>query len=89
MSRAAQLHERVQAAIRAVELASSGCADIGSREDVAEAVRAAGYTVIRSTDVWHLPTFKAFSKSAVETLKTKPFCVSTFRPIRLVLDLHA
>ena len=75
------LEQLTAEALRSVQLANNGYADIGNRRDVADAVCAAGLTVIATTNLHGAPVFRAFTPAAQAALKTEPFGVSTYRPV--------
>jgi len=73
-------------AIYAVTLSNNGYADIGFNGVVADAVEKAGYTVIKTTDLFGHPVYRAFTPAAQAALAAEPFGVSTYKPINTKLD---
>lgn len=76
----------ILAAIQSIMLGNNGYADIGTNEDVAEAVKSAGFVVIRTTDIAGRPVFRGFTQAAQKALAASPHGVSTYRPLSSRLD---
>jgi hypothetical protein len=72
---------QIMSAISAIIESNNGYAYIGNNEDIANAVRLAGFVVIRSNG-----QYKGFTKHAQECLKREPFGVSTYKPA--VIDIE-
>lgn len=73
------------AAITSIELGNNGHADIGTDEVIGDAVRAAGYTVIRTTNLHGAPVLRGFTKAAQKALAAGDG-VSTYKPVSSSLD---
>lgn len=56
------------AAIESIEMGNNGHADIGTDDAIGDAVRSAGYTVIRTTDLHGRPVLRGFTKAAQAAL---------------------
>lgn len=77
---AVDLAARLTKARASVEMANNGYADIGTREDLADAMQAHGYTVITTKNLFGMPTYRAFTAAAQAALKAEPFGVATYKP---------
>lgn len=58
------LAAKVAAAIRSIELGNNGYADIGTDPELAVAVEAAGYAVIRARDLWGRWVYRGYTPAA-------------------------
>jgi alkanesulfonate monooxygenase SsuD/methylene tetrahydromethanopterin reductase-like flavin-dependent oxidoreductase (luciferase family) len=67
---------RVFAAIESVLMSNNGYADIGNNTELAQAVEAAGFTVIHTTNLHGCPTYKASTARAQAALAVSPFGVA-------------
>ena len=76
-----EISARIIDAMQSITLGNNGYADIGPNETIADACRAAGFVVIRSTNLHGRPTYKGFTKAAQEALRGEPYAVSTYKPI--------
>lgn len=74
-----ELTVRIFAAIKSITLANNGYADIGNNAEVADAVQAAGFIVLRSNNLHGAPTFIGSTSAAQRALAASPFGVSTYK----------
>ena len=70
-----EITAKILTAIDAILLGNNGYADIGIRADVATAVRAAGFIVIETTDLFGRKVFRGFTKAAQAALAAEDFGV--------------
>jgi len=54
----------LEEAIRSIELGNNGSADIGVNTALVEAVKAAGYPVVRTRDLSGLPVYRGYTPRA-------------------------
>lgn len=78
---------RVLRAIEAIELGNNGYADIGTDAGIAQAVEAAGLTVIRTSDLHGRPVYRGFTARAQAALRDQPTARSTYTAPSQALDL--
>lgn len=83
---APHLTTAILTAIENIVGSNNGYADIGNNPAVADAVRLAGFVVIRSTNLHGAPTFRGSTRAAQTALAAEPFGVSTYRPITRTQD---
>ena len=76
----------IQQAIRAIQQGNNGYADIGTCTAVANAVQAAGFAVIRSTDLHGKPVYRGFTARAQAALRGQPYSRSTYTAPRTALE---
>ncbi len=69
---------QIMGAISAIIESNNGYANIGNNEEIANAVKLAGFVVIHSNG-----QYKGFTKRAQECLKLEPFGASTYKPAAL------
>jgi len=74
-----KLFEATQAAIKSIEMGNNGYADIGTDATVASTVRAQGYIVIYTKNLFGQYVYRGFTKAAQTALKSEPFGVSNYR----------
>lgn len=74
--------QEIAAAVKAIDLANNGYADIGRDPRLAEALHALGYVVIATQDLHGKPVFRGFTRCAQECLSREPFGVSTYKPAK-------
>lgn len=78
---------RALAAVEAIELGNNGHADIGADEATANAVEAAGFTVIRTKDLHGRLVYRGFTARAQAALRGAPYGASTYGKPSQALDL--
>lgn len=74
-------------AINGIMLANNGYSDIGNNPVVIEAVKAAGFTVIKGTNLWGGRTHKAFTAAGAKAqLAEQAEMAKTKKPLKLTPD---
>jgi hypothetical protein len=76
---------RILSAIESIMLGNNGYADIGPAEWVADAVRAAGFIVLATTNLHGRPTYKGYTREAQVALRAahatgETYAVPTYKP---------
>lgn len=82
-----RLEDRITQAVQSVELSNNGHAWIGFEDDLAEAMRERGYTVIAAPNAAGRREWKAFTKRSQDALRSEAaagsaFAVSTYKPVQ-------
>lgn len=74
-------------AINGTLLANNGYSDIGNNPVVIEAVKAAGFTVIKGTNLWGGRTHKAFTAAGAKAqLAEQALAIKAKKPLKLTPD---
>jgi hypothetical protein len=74
-------------AINGILLANNGYSDIGNNAVVVEAVKAAGFKVVKGTSLFGLPTHKAFTaEGAAAQLAEQAMILKSKKPVKLTPD---
>jgi hypothetical protein len=77
----------IMTAINGILLANNGYSDIGNNAVVVEAVKAAGFKVVRGTSLFGLPTHKAFTaEGAKAQLAEQAIAIKAKKPVKLAQD---
>lgn len=77
----------IMTAINGILLANNGYSDIGNNPVVIEAVKAAGFTVIKGTNLWGNPTHKGFTaEGAKAQLAEQAIAIKAKKPVKLTPD---
>lgn len=71
----------------AIGLGNNGHADVGTDPDLATALEAVGFTVLRTTDLHGRIVYRGFTARAQAALRGQPYAVSTYQPPSPLLNL--
>lgn len=74
--------QQIADAIKAIDMANNGYADIGRDPRLCEALHARGYVVIATQDLHGNAVFRGFTRRAQQCLGQEPFGQSTYKPIK-------
>ena len=79
--------DAIMDAINGILLANNGYSDIGNNPVVIEAVKAAGFTVIKGTNLWAGRTHKAFTAAGAKAqLAEQALAIKAKKPLKLTPD---